>query len=89
MPTSQRIRPASVASAPRIAETHRLHAHLGGHLGHGGTPRCGCDVAPVGGGRELTGVVAPSWSPVRRQLVGFVRTRFIYSDRMAERSLPA
>jgi len=67
------------------------HLHGAGHLGAGGALRCGCATEPDGrlAGEAARALARPRWSPVRRQLTGFVRTRFIYSDRLAGLALVA
>ena len=72
--------PALRASTPR-----RKHVHSGDHLSRGGRLRCGC--GPENIDADFTSVASPSgdvtaWTPRQRQHTGYVRARFIYSDRM-------
>lgn len=61
------------------------HRHGRGHLVSGGDLRCGCGPEVLGtDSRTADPADAPgtTWVPLRRQLTGFVRAHFIYSDRM-------
>lgn len=74
--------PTAVASEP-LSQTDALHVHGRGYLARGSVVRCGCDIDVLAGAVSVTGEFgADSWVPVRRQHVGYVRTHFIYSDRM-------
>jgi hypothetical protein len=61
------------------------HRHGRGHLTSRGGLRCGCGRYTLGAENnvgDLAVVREYIWLPRRRQLAGFVLTRFIYSDRM-------
>lgn len=63
----------------------RLHAHERGHLDVRGLLRCGCGPEFLGhnhGLGTLTRARSTEWAPVGRQHTGFIRTHFVYSDRM-------
>jgi hypothetical protein len=74
--------PATVASE-LPSRTDALHVHGRGYLARGSVARCGCDIDVLAGAACATGDFgAASWVPVRSRHVGYVRTHFIYSDRM-------
>ncbi|MDR1212882.1 MAG: hypothetical protein LBK54_02090 [Propionibacteriaceae bacterium] len=58
------------------------HWHGLGHLAPGGEPRCGCDSAVLAEFEDAGATGAGVVIAVRRHQVGYVRTHFIYSDRM-------
>jgi hypothetical protein len=61
------------------------HVHGRGYLAHGKEPRCGCGLdALMADSPPLVALPASDarWMATRGQHVGFVRTHFIYSDRM-------
>ncbi|MDR1428484.1 MAG: hypothetical protein LBJ08_12130 [Bifidobacteriaceae bacterium] len=75
----------AAGSAHRGATPLKTHPHSGDHLARGGRPRCGCGAENLDVdftcASSRCGEVT-SWTPRRRHHVGYVRTRFIYSDRM-------
>ncbi|HEY0189163.1 MAG TPA: hypothetical protein VGC67_16870 [Cellulomonas sp.] len=89
--TRRRARSRRSLAAGR-AEHHRPgdrgrsdHVHSRGHLALRGALRCGCGpdaLAPEPRTAAPAATTAPAWVPRRRQHTGFVRTHFIYSDRM-------
>jgi hypothetical protein len=82
--------PASRSNGPRAGERPPAslalaHRHGRGHLAPRGSLRCGCGPEALGAENPaagLAGAPATTWAPLRRQLAGFVRAHFIYSDRM-------
>jgi hypothetical protein len=74
---------ARTASTPTMASGR--HPHTRGHLDTGNRPRCGCGPEVLDADAYTTthnGSPGDAWPPQRRQLTGFVRAHFIYSDRM-------
>jgi hypothetical protein len=69
-------------AGPSVA---RAHLHGRSHLGRGGAPRCGCGpVMPVEETSRGSSRADCADAPVlNRQRHAYVRTHFIYSDRMA------
>ncbi len=79
----------SAAPPPRARLTGTDHVHGRAYLARGSQPRCGCDpdvLNPSASGELYLALTIEGWVPLRRQHVGFVRSRFIYSDRMPNTS---
>lgn len=74
-------------SRSRVASpnSHGRLVHGRGYLARGEEPRCGCGpdvLLRAAWSPQPRRVGRAIWVPVRCQHVGFVRTQFIYSDRM-------
>jgi hypothetical protein len=72
-------------SDPATGFAAGAHLHGRSHLGRGGAPRCGCGPAtPAGETRQDPSWAVRAGAPVpARQRHAYVRSHFIYSDRMA------